>query len=464
MFRPLSYLIILFVGMNLKANDASIATEQCLMYQMSLSGNGSIDDQILNIAKESANGPVDKLAAQLVRDTQDQCIKLTPKQNMILTKSIAAGERVEGAYYYRRFVAERTYSNASEVQQIAQSHFNKADWIATAVWHGGKSMPTKLMTLSAGPLQPRDPSSCAPKDLREDFGPVRDQDSIGMCYAEVAADFAGFYLQKKHPGLRVSSLDAMVGYDAVAVPHRDLKDPTWNSWEVNIISTGGQDKETLAAMNSKGVCSEDQFPMNVTANGMDKNQQIGFLTFDVADRIYGVKKQPSPANCHWQDILQSMAPQKNITDLVSVLTHADPTDIVTNLDRSACDGHRLGRGEIPPLDSLVLDSDNPAPSLRQKIDEALNRGKKGEPSIIGYNVCRHTRRCKDTDKANHYSMVIGRRWNKSSMTCEYLVRNSWGSDPGYYRDNVSDNHDGSFWIGQGELESTMDEATIAKSP
>ena len=55
--------------------------------------------------------------------------------------------------------------------------------------------------------------ACKEVDLRPELGPIRNQGNIGWCYANGAADLAGFIYLKELKGVQVSAIDIAVAFN-----------------------------------------------------------------------------------------------------------------------------------------------------------------------------------------------------------------------------------------------------------
>ncbi|MNL16203.1 hypothetical protein D3C87_1372330 [compost metagenome] len=98
--------------------------------------------------------------------------------------------------------------------------------------------------------------------------------------------------------------------------------------------------------------------------------------------------------------------------------------------------------------------------LFDQIDEQLNNKNIIE---IGYDASILTSTDFETKstKANHSSLVVGRRFNDKTMSCEYLIRNSWGKSCGSYRGDL-DCEEGNIWIPKEDLIKDLSEITYIK--
>lgn len=81
---------------------------------------------------------------------------------------------------------------------------------------GAASLLVSLSAHSASTCQAQ--KNFPNSDMRKDFGPIRDQGSMGWCYAYGAADQAGYWL-KKNRGMETTSPGNMISASAVALDY-----------------------------------------------------------------------------------------------------------------------------------------------------------------------------------------------------------------------------------------------------
>ncbi|MDO9182854.1 MAG: hypothetical protein Q7U04_10625, partial [Bacteriovorax sp.] len=98
----------------------------------------------------------------------------------------------------------------------------------------------------------------------------------------------------------------------------------------------------------------------------------------------------------------------------------------------------------------------------KNIDNLLNKDE-----VIGLSYNYEEVDDKDSRKGGHASLIVGRRLNKESGDCEYLVRNSWGKDcPQHEGEGVTCHkicdaygnkcrNSGHFWVNQRKLKNAM---------
>lgn len=151
-------------------------------------------------------------------------------------------------------------------------------------------------------------SECPNVNLSSAFGPAREQGTVGMCYAMVAADLIG-YQQRLGPAKRVSAIDVATTYltaDPVKVLNRprlshsflinseDGKFALQASQDITYqqqltsgltvydrFNSGGYLDATLRAYDTKkGLCLESQLPSETT---LVRNDRTTFLENVFAD-------------------------------------------------------------------------------------------------------------------------------------------------------------------------------------
>ncbi len=79
---------------------------------------------------------------------------------------------------------------------------------------------------------------------------------------------------------------------------------------------------------------------------------------------------------------------------------------------------------------------------------------------ISYDACFLTKRQTDADYDEevekgcgaHASVIVGRKWNTKTNSCEYKVRNSWGTSCGGYVPEIKARcRKGNFYLTEEEL-------------
>ena len=92
----------------------------------------------------------------------------------------------------------------------------------------------------------------------------------------------------------------------------------------------------------------------------------------------------------------------------------------------------------------------------QDLDKSLNRQ---EPAIALLSTTFFLGEKTDLS-ANHFTTVIGRKYNNSSKQCEYHLRSSFGTNCSIYKPEVKANCiDGNIWIGEKDLRKYLKDVT-----
>lgn len=300
--------------------------------------------------------------------------------------------------------------------------------------------------------------SCREVDLRSQFGSVRDQGAVGWCYAFAYADLLGQTLKMKPPD-KVSAMDVAVTYAAA------------NDAFTNIPLDKRHGGSLVASSESYLVrgrlCSESQIP----SEPMKKGKERPFpFSAEEDESQYWVRQKVKNT---WAELKMDPPP-----DSLELVPRKSPLDIPCNVGafdllsvRRASELRALsGRLNDWVIDQIKDKHDRtcaPDPRLEKirsrLIDirtagtnglrkEAASLLSKNQPFIIGFNS---TKFKKNHDGGNHAAVVVGRRWNKESKTCELLVRNSWGTGCGHYRSDIKCEN-GHFWASEKELLSQTD--------
>ena len=294
-------------------------------------------------------------------------------------------------------------------------------------------------------------------DYSERFGPIRDQDGHGFCWAFVGADLVSEQLcleNKKFCKVRLSVLDA-----------------ARENWVLGEDSEGGLPEHVFFAMNNGGVCLESDAPFyeskNILCNlFLGKNRCFVNKIKKHASRFfkyYDWYSHPNDLSCERDpkvlkeiDILQNKINKLNKAvyfskkDLIESLENSvsNPTYILKEFFiRKECKDNRIkfSRGNAEPImHELINDVDHNGDrflSNTQKIKTITEIMARNNRSL-GLAICsnyllgsskREHKKYKFSDNKNlncgkHVVTLIGNRWNNKKKKCEVKVRNSWGKN------------------------------------
>lgn len=275
---------------------------------------------------------------------------------------------------------------------------------------------------------------CSRIDLRNDvLGPARDQGQIGWCFAFTAADLISHRI-----GKRVSVSDLAMNYyrkfDGKAASEE---------YQKGFQESGGVGK-ALEVARDTGVCLEKDMPSN------------NFLTFDlrsgkISERVWNIPEVMSALTESALDetpeyyIHFPHVSKKQYLDLLETKTTHEAWATIVEL---SCRGRRLGvQGLNPkkPIISKLFPKHN-----FKVIHQQLEKG-----NIVGISYYSAFLKSKPRNiDAFHASSIVGRRWNRQTNKCEFLIRNSWGTSCSGYRSGF-DCDNGNLWVPRDILEENV---------
>ncbi|WP_374033978.1 C1 family peptidase [Bdellovibrio bacteriovorus] len=284
----------------------------------------------------------------------------------------------------------------------------------------------------------REKQSCKPMDVSKEMGPVRNQDSIGWCYAFAAADVLSFKLKKK-----ISAADIAVNYnDSLFNTGAKYVGVKAGSLE------GGFPSSALEGAIEKGLCLEKDFPSEDNINGefQELITQIDKLGRDEITSW-------SAPNC--EKVYQTsrrLFPNVSTKDLEHILKTSSRADFIDQMANRTCK-QRI-KTDLKVSSPWTFREK----SLGDEIDEQLSAK---NPVVLSYDAQGLGDRRDYSQLGMHASVLVGRRFNEKSGQCEYLLRNSWGRSCGYY-DPSYQCKEGNIWIPKADIVKRGKGATYVK--
>jgi len=274
---------------------------------------------------------------------------------------------------------------------------------------------------------------CSEVDLRAQLPPVRNQDSLGWCYAFAAADLASFKLHTA-----VSAADIAMNYNYGWLSQ-------YASTVKSVLTTGALPGETgreggfaggaFSAVSKRGFCKESDLPSidfkDSEFKSSIENLENAKKSIDVSTagplgipvEYLRSRQLQKMCNENYSEI-KRLFPGADLSDLYNVLDRSIYTNLAAHLAEKSC-GQRIHSPEPLQIQGAKRFISGQA-ALTHVVSEQLDRG---NIVAISYNanVLESPAAGQgNLDISNHVSVIVGRRWSKKLRECELLLRNSWG--------------------------------------
>lgn len=276
---------------------------------------------------------------------------------------------------------------------------------------------------------------------------VRNQDTVGWCYAYTAADLLSFKVGKK-----ISAVSLYNSADKIDV-------------EVDIKSTtpvggfiGASIDKYLQKKN--GLCLEEDLPSSDFKFCTDKT----YLTF-LNNLLKVVKENRFDAEmdkntCFGQD-LERAFPGFDPGSIKAHINRFGTRKLVEAAYDRQC--RNLSFKGLQVTTKTLVKYNGNDDTLMNAIDERL---KNNEIAAIGYDYSKINA---ENGTSGHGSIVVGKRTNPKTGKCDYLVRNSWGktcdqkehAELSCHKNCEGGNcrFSGHFWVGADLLKKSLLEVT-----
>lgn len=277
---------------------------------------------------------------------------------------------------------------------------------------------------------------------------VRNQDSVGWCYAYTASDMLSFKLNKK-----VSAV-------SLADPPDIEADVAMGAKQVGGIIEGSAKKYLN---KNRGVCLEENLPSSDFKFCIDQRYQdyVNYL-LELA-RTNKFDQALSTNSCLERD-LRSLFPNVSIPQIQSHIRQKGSRKLIESLNNLQCSNLTPVNPqdyEMESHNSFVISQTE----LVQHLDRQISRGMVG----IGYN---YKTMAGASETGGHASLVVGRRVNPENGACEYLIRNSWGKTCDQKEDSELSCHkncdssgcrySGHFWVSRARMTKSIADVNFFK--
>lgn len=306
-------------------------------------------------------------------------------------------------------------------------------------------------------------AACPAADHSARFGPIRDQDGHGYCWAFTAAALLEEQACIQDAKLCKKNLSPI---DASGCSYQ-LYNTKVSEGGASKRDEGGDPMAALRCSLDRGICSEEDAPYFVNAKlsasvcGKAEGQALTQEQLDEClqhrlVQIFEEFKKIRPQNlcalagsCRADRVVDALSEstRKTLEESIQTLQSILPTDSVdkTGLtygflySSSAKDFSKQIR--IPQKCTMNRHRFLPEKSLEarlvdffeSKLENKKDQIKKAiQKKSVGLGVCIANGSklvpCKNKKGVNHALVVNGLRWNKEKNKCEISVRNSWGED------------------------------------
>lgn len=285
--------------------------------------------------------------------------------------------------------------------------------------------------------QDREQTLCAPdRNLRNKaLGKPWDQGTTKWCYASAAADLLTYKL-----GKRISPMDVAISYE----------NEFWGQYLKMMSGGSGFSKDAIQAVAKRGgACLEADLRSEDPAV-MDWGARIAKLADAKQKKISPFEAVSPLVIC--EGIVPGFVPV--FRQFMDAYHNTMSTEKLNILSQRSCTS-RIS------IEKLKVQTSAPGASpgeLTKMLDEQLT---KKNIASIGYNSAILLNKDNESSEMPHESTVVGRRFNLKKRECEYLIRNSLGTeaqgyDPSYEEDQ------GNLWVPKSVIEKVIEDVTYVE--
>lgn len=272
-------------------------------------------------------------------------------------------------------------------------------------------------------------ANCKAQDYRSKLPPIRNQDSLGVCYGFTAADLLSF-----KTGQNISAMDLSLSYHKSDITKSYINDYIQNRFPLSRLASqieGGQIGPTLKGALAQGACLEKDFPSDDYRSSVtgDELQKILQRIESYSTRMQGNTCTDCPSESEVVQSTQLIAPNVSREDALRAVRTHGPERIIAELGKLTC----KSRVPLPPANVVR------APNTIANVQEQLNSG-----NIAGIEYGMNVLYGLGNGGVNHASSIVGQKWNEETQQCEFLLRNSFGNSCEYLPYKCEP--DGHIWI------------------
>jgi hypothetical protein len=321
-----------------------------------------------------------------------------------------------------------------------------------------------------GSFSPRlDRGSCSTKNFAERLGEPRNQDGLNWCFGSVAADVLSMEV-----GRRISDFD--LSLRTFAVGGSQLAKLGKND-SLSKLSAASISKAIGVGL-ADGICLEENLPANdrvlgMLAAEMEKNgykltaeeleetaATLLVKAIQSMESVRGWNLQRLIANesstCDAVNYASAMFPALDTSQIVNTFSGAPNNEAIFRwLVSLSCQRQPISLLKGINFKHLVPPKNIPEGSrgfhLLTSLDRRLDKEK---PVVFGYRAKKFF---VDEPEDVHASIIVGREFRDG--VCKYLVRNSYGSGCGQYKEPYAEPTNctrGHFWITEEDFQKSAE--------
>ena len=310
------------------------------------------------------------------------------------------------------------------------------------------------MPMIASAYSPTSQQDCSSLDLRnETLGKVRNQKDVSWCYAFTSADMLAHTFNEAE---KISAADIAIGYNqtpvGLFVRWFDLnllnpKDPILPS----LSHQTGFNKISLTKAMQVGWCPERILPseswskMSRDKGGWTQAEVPLAQAMLEISALHAIRHSLTPQNIPFYYSFKNV----DATVFVQLLQTKNVARVYSSLRKAVCRDDRHPFNYNWKVKMVIKNS-----KIFSRISEQLE---KGRLVALDYD----SRILKDSSNRGfkisqlHTSSVVGRRWNESKHTCEFLIRNSYGEDCNSKYDPRYECDSGNLWLNELQMYRSM---------
>lgn len=288
---------------------------------------------------------------------------------------------------------------------------------------------------------------CSPVDLRSDFQlKMRNQGDISWCYAHAAAD----YLQFIHRiPVQISAADIATNYNQRRLP-RFMK---WLKGDV--VPETGFIRSAIYDVDSTGYCPEEYFPSETWTKrylyGELAGKKIQVPMKQALTEFMALVEQVNEGIFLAPVEIPYVFEFKGLSDeqFMEVLFHREAEDAFQELRSVACDRHR-----VPfPKNISQIEREWRGKNTFTHINESLDQRMPVTVDFF-YGLLENLDGYHYSISDLHTTLLMGRRYHSENRECQYLIKNSYGTDCSQY-DPRHECEGGYIWINESDLFGAM---------